>query len=76
MTLSWEVESVPPDTFGTGPDEEQRSTVDGIYVESCVSLDSLQKIVWSVACSGVSLTIQAAWTASDRFPASGSHQNT
>lgn len=24
----------------------------------------------------VGLTMQAAWTASDRFPASGSHQNT
>lgn len=31
---------------------------------------------WGVVCSGVSLTMQAAWTASDRFPASGSHQNT
>lgn len=30
---------------------------------------------WCV-CLGVCLTIQAAWTASDRFPASGSHQNT
>lgn len=44
MTLSWVAESEPPNTFGTGPDGEQRSTVDVIYVQQRLSLHSCQKM--------------------------------
>lgn len=90
MTWSSKEESEPPDTSDTAPDGGQsttdlkhtfimdldtfRMTEQIVMMTSYLTLNVLLRDITSG--SGVWLTIQAAWTASDRFPASGSHQNT
>lgn len=77
-TWSLEEGSEPPDTSDTGPVGNHI-----INLQSCANyhphgLLTADDITRS--SSGLNedqvLTMQAAWTASDRFPASGSHQNT